>query len=119
VITHDHADRDGGLGALLRRKIPVAALDLTVEKLERRQVAGVTTLFKASDSQLRAPRGFEPSILARATTPTTSSSRFPTATSSSAAAWSSRSRPLTLGSRATPIWRRGRIQSAGSRSGTR
>jgi len=37
----------------------VAALDLTVQKLERRNVAGVTTLFKASDGQLRDPRGFE------------------------------------------------------------
>ncbi|HVZ88590.1 MAG TPA: AgmX/PglI C-terminal domain-containing protein [Polyangia bacterium] len=36
VITHDHPDRDGGVGVLLRRRIPVAALDLTVAKLRRR-----------------------------------------------------------------------------------
>jgi metallo-beta-lactamase class B len=59
VITHEHADRDGGLGALQRRHIPVAALDLTVAKLARRGVHGVTTLFKASAREFRDPRGFE------------------------------------------------------------
>lgn len=59
VITHDHNDRDGGLGALQRRHIPIAALDLTVAKLEKRGVHGVTTLFKATDRELRDPRGFE------------------------------------------------------------
>src|SRR6185312_2380187 len=59
VITHDHADRDGGLGALQRRHIPVAALDLTVAKLTKRGVRGVTTLFKAGDREFKDPRGFE------------------------------------------------------------
>jgi metallo-beta-lactamase class B len=59
VITHDHADRDGGLAALQRRHIPVAALDLTVAKLEKRGVHGVTTLFTASAAAFTDPRGFE------------------------------------------------------------
>jgi metallo-beta-lactamase class B len=59
VITHDHNDRDGGLGALQRRHIPVAALDLTVAKLAKRGVRGVTTLFKAGDREFKDPRGFE------------------------------------------------------------
>jgi len=59
VITHDHADRDGGLGALVRRKIPTAALDLTVAKLERRGLRGVTTLFTARAAAFADPRGFE------------------------------------------------------------
>jgi metallo-beta-lactamase class B len=59
VITHDHNDRDGGLAALERRHIPVAALDLTVAKLTRRGVRGVTTLFLARDGALKDPRGFE------------------------------------------------------------
>ena len=59
VITHEHADRDGGLGALQRRHIPVAALDLTVAKLEKRGVRGVTTLFTAKAGEFKDPRGFE------------------------------------------------------------
>ena len=59
VITHDHNDRDGGLGALRRRKIPVAALDLTVAKLAHRGVKGVTTLFTAAAGEFTDPRGFE------------------------------------------------------------
>jgi len=59
VITHDHTDRDGGLAALERRKIAVAALDLTVAKLTRRGVRGVTTLFTARDGVFKDPRGFE------------------------------------------------------------
>ena len=59
VITHNHADRDGGLGALQRRKIPVAALDLTVAKLALRGVQGVTTLFTAGAGTFKDPRGFE------------------------------------------------------------
>ena len=59
VITHDHNDRAGGLAALERRHIPVAALDLTVAKLTRRGVRGVTPLFLARDGAFKDPRGFE------------------------------------------------------------
>jgi len=59
VITHDHDDRAGGLVALERRHIPVSALDLTVAKLTRRGVRGVTTLFVARDGAVKDPRGFE------------------------------------------------------------
>ena len=61
VITHDHADRDGGLDALARRSIPVSALDLTVEKLRQRHIAGVSTLFSARVGQVdvKDARGFE------------------------------------------------------------
>lgn len=61
VITHDHADRDGGLDALARRSIPVSALDLTVEKLRQRHIGGVGTLFSARSGQVdvKDDRGFE------------------------------------------------------------
>jgi metallo-beta-lactamase class B len=59
VITHDHADRAGGIGALLRRKIPVAALDLTVAKLAQRGVHGVATLFTAKTGTFDDERGFQ------------------------------------------------------------
>jgi len=59
VITHEHADRDGGIEALFRRKIPVAALDLTVAKLARRGIRNVSTLFTARAQAFRDPRGFE------------------------------------------------------------
>jgi len=59
VITHDHADRAGGIGALLRRKIPVAALDLTVAKLAHRGVRGVTALFAAKAGTFDDERGFQ------------------------------------------------------------
>ena len=59
LITHDHPDRDGGIGALLRRRIPVAALDLTAAKLRRRGVQGVATLFTAQAGAWSDPRGFE------------------------------------------------------------
>jgi metallo-beta-lactamase class B len=61
VITHEHADRDGGLDALARRRIPVSAIDLTVEKLQRRGVSGVNTLFstRAGEVHVVDDRGFE------------------------------------------------------------
>ena len=59
VITHDHADRDGGLDALVRRHIPVAAVDLTVAKLAARGVHDVTVLFKANSGLFHDPRGFD------------------------------------------------------------
>jgi metallo-beta-lactamase class B len=59
VITHDHGDRAGGISALFQRKIPVAALDLTVDKLARRDVHGVAPLFTARAGATKDPRGFE------------------------------------------------------------
>jgi metallo-beta-lactamase class B len=60
VITHDHPDRDGGIGALLRRRIPVGALDLTAARLAQRGVtAGVSVLLKAADASRVDARGFE------------------------------------------------------------
>jgi metallo-beta-lactamase class B len=59
VITHDHGDRAGGVGALLRRGIPVAALDLTVAKMEKRGVHGGKTLFAAAAGTFKDERGFE------------------------------------------------------------
>jgi metallo-beta-lactamase class B len=59
VITHDHADRDGGLEALRRRNIPVAAVDLTVKKLSRRHIEDVQTLFTAQVGTFEDPRGFQ------------------------------------------------------------
>ena len=59
MITHDHNDRAGGVGALLRRGIPVAAVDLTVASLEKRGVRGVTTLFAAATGAYKDDRGFE------------------------------------------------------------
>jgi metallo-beta-lactamase class B len=59
VLTHDHDDRAGGVGALLRRRIPVAALDLTVASLEKRGVRGVTPLFAAARGAHKDDRGFE------------------------------------------------------------
>src|SRR3982751_3245763 len=61
VITHEHADPDGGLDAVLRRGIPVSALDLTIEKLQKRNIRGVKPLFsaKAGEVQMKDDRGFE------------------------------------------------------------
>ena len=59
VLTHSHDDRAGGLDALLRRNVPVSALDLTVAKLEQRNVRGVKPLFSAKTGTLDDDRGFE------------------------------------------------------------
>lgn len=59
VITHDHRESAGGLGAVLRSGIPTAALDLTVAKLEKRGVHGVKSLFAAAAGAFKDPRGFE------------------------------------------------------------
>jgi len=59
VITHDHNDRAGGVGALLRRRIPVGAVDLTVASLEKRGVRGVRKLFAAATGAYKDDRGFE------------------------------------------------------------
>jgi metallo-beta-lactamase class B len=59
LITHDHADRDGGLDALLRRGIKVSALDLTITKLKRRNVKGVVELFSAREIAVKDELVFE------------------------------------------------------------
>lgn len=59
IITHDHADRDGGLAVLQRRHIRVAAVDLTVAKLAKRHIRGIRTLFTAKAGSYTDPRGFE------------------------------------------------------------
>lgn len=61
VITHEHSDRDGGLDALVRRNIPVSAIDLTVEKLQKRGIRSVATLFstRTGEVHVKDPRGFE------------------------------------------------------------
>ncbi len=59
VITHDHVDRAGGIAALVRRGIPVSALDLTVAKLAARGVRNVVTLLTAQAGAVQDPRGFE------------------------------------------------------------
>jgi glyoxylase-like metal-dependent hydrolase (beta-lactamase superfamily II) len=58
VVTHSHADRMGGLGALRRAGIPVGALDLTVAKA---RLAGEApdVLFTAHQGVHRDARGFE------------------------------------------------------------
>jgi len=58
VVTHDHPDRAGGIGALLRARIPVAAGNLTVAKLEKRGVHGVKPLFAAGATEVQDARGF-------------------------------------------------------------
>jgi metallo-beta-lactamase class B len=59
VITHDHADRAGGVGLLVRRHIPVAALDLTVKHLAARGIRSVRTELAAPATWVEDPRGFE------------------------------------------------------------
>jgi metallo-beta-lactamase class B len=59
VITHDHADRDGGIAALFRRGILVEALDLTAAKLRQRGVRSVATLLTARAGEIKDRRGFE------------------------------------------------------------
>jgi metallo-beta-lactamase class B len=59
VITHDHADRNGGIATLFKRGIPVSALDLTVAKLAHRGVKGVTTLLEARTGATEEWRGLE------------------------------------------------------------
>ena len=56
VVTHSHADRMGGIGALAQRGLKAEAVDLTVA---RAGGEGLRTLFKATDGLHRDPRGFE------------------------------------------------------------
>jgi TonB family protein len=59
VVTQDLPLHDGGLQALFRRHIPVAALDLTVAKLARRGILRVKTLFAARAEAIEDGRGFQ------------------------------------------------------------
>jgi len=60
IITHDHSDRDGGLDALVERRIPADALDLTVDRIAHRGVKRpLTPLLAASQGAVSDPRGFE------------------------------------------------------------
>jgi metallo-beta-lactamase class B len=59
VITHDHADRSGGLAALSRRHVPIGALDLTVDRLRGRGIEDVSVLLAAAAGSRIDPRGFE------------------------------------------------------------
>jgi glyoxylase-like metal-dependent hydrolase (beta-lactamase superfamily II) len=59
VITHDHADRAGGVGALFRRHITVGALDLTAKTLAARGVQPVAALVTVHAPVFNDPRGFE------------------------------------------------------------
>jgi glyoxylase-like metal-dependent hydrolase (beta-lactamase superfamily II) len=56
VVTHSHADRIGGIGALARRGLQAEAVDLTVAKAGGDRLR---TLFKATEKLYRDPRGFE------------------------------------------------------------
>jgi len=59
IITHDHANRAGGVGLLLRRHIPVSALDLTVKHLAARGIRSVRTELASPATWVEDPRGFE------------------------------------------------------------
>ena len=59
VITHDHADRSGGLAALSLRHIPTGALDLTVDRLRKRGIEDVSVLLTSAAGSRIDPRGFE------------------------------------------------------------
>lgn len=56
VVTHSHADRMGGIGALARRGLKAEAVDLTVAKVPG---DSLRTLFNASEALHKDPRGFE------------------------------------------------------------
>jgi glyoxylase-like metal-dependent hydrolase (beta-lactamase superfamily II) len=59
IVTHSHGDRTGGLPALTRRGIPVAALDLTIDKLRATVERTPRTLLTAAAPVHRDPLGFE------------------------------------------------------------
>lgn len=59
LITHDRPERDGGLQAVVRRHLPVAALDLTAAKLVARGFGDVKTLFTTRQESMTDPSGFE------------------------------------------------------------
>ena len=59
MVIGSDVPRAGGIGALLRRAIPVAVLDLTAAKLLGRGVRRVATLFTGKAGAVQDPRGFE------------------------------------------------------------
>jgi glyoxylase-like metal-dependent hydrolase (beta-lactamase superfamily II) len=61
IVTHSHADRTGGLGALQRRGIPVFALDVTLAKLRAQTGKPVPDLLLAATpgAIYTDPSGFE------------------------------------------------------------
>lgn len=59
LISHDGPGRDGGLRAVLRRHIPVAALDLTAARLVARGFGDVKTMLTTRQESMRDPSGFE------------------------------------------------------------
>src|SRR5947209_5530638 len=59
IVTHSHGDRTGGIPALTRRGIPVAALDLTIDKL-RGTVERVPRILLTTTAPVHPdPLGFE------------------------------------------------------------
>jgi glyoxylase-like metal-dependent hydrolase (beta-lactamase superfamily II) len=59
IVTHSHGDRTGGIPALTRRGIPVAALDLTIDKLRATVERLPRTLLTAAARTHPDPLGFE------------------------------------------------------------
>jgi glyoxylase-like metal-dependent hydrolase (beta-lactamase superfamily II) len=59
VITHAHADRNGGVGALRRRGVRPLGLDLTVEKARAEGSPQPDVFLRAGERVRRDPRGFE------------------------------------------------------------
>jgi metallo-beta-lactamase class B len=59
IVTHSHGDRTGGLPALARRGIPVAALDLTIDRLRHKVDRAPRPLLTAAAPVQADPLGFE------------------------------------------------------------
>jgi glyoxylase-like metal-dependent hydrolase (beta-lactamase superfamily II) len=59
IVTHSHGDRTGGIAALTRRGIPVAALDLTIDKLRGTVERVPRTLLTTTAPVHPDPLGFE------------------------------------------------------------
>ncbi len=59
VITHAHADRNGGVGALRRRGVRPLGLDLTVEKARAEASPEPDVFLRAAEVARADPRGFE------------------------------------------------------------
>jgi metallo-beta-lactamase class B len=59
IVTHSHGDRAGGVPALTRRGIPVAALDLTIDKLRESIERRPRPLLTAAMPIHADPLGFE------------------------------------------------------------